>query len=188
MSDTKLEIEVKFRFDDHAEILKRLESIGARKVDEGLEKNILFDRDGEIVKAGKLLRLRLYDGKASLTFKKRGPPSERFIVREEVILELDDFGTGKMLLEALGFRPFRTYEKKRQTWEHDGVGILVDTMPHLGKFIEIEGSKQKIIGTASKLGLDMKDAISKDYGQLFEEFRNSTGLSTNDMLFSEEGK
>ena len=91
-------------------------------------------------------------------------------------------------MEALGFAPAWRYEKRRQTWELGSVGILVDEVPFMGNFIEIEGTEEKIEETASKLGLDMKDAITKDYGQLFRDYLKEKGLPDRDMVFEEEGK
>ena len=181
-ADKSLEIEVKFRIKDPAKIAGKLKKIGAKKVSSGFEKNILFDRNGEIGKAGDLLRLRLFDGKADITFKKF-VPHEKFKVREENIVFIDSFEKGKRLLESMGFRESRKYEKKRQTFECDGAGILVDELPFMGSFVEIEGTEEKIIEMAGKLGLDMKDAITKDYRQLFLEYCKRHGMEGRELVF-----
>ena len=182
-----LEIEVKFRIDCPEKVIEKLKEIGAKKVDSGFERNIKYDRDGQLSKAKELLRLRTYEGKSDITHK-RPVPSERFKVREETVVRIDDYEKGKKLMEALGFEPSGRYEKKRQTWEWKGVGILVDLMPFLGNFIEIEGSEEKIAETAEELGLDMQDAIKKDYGELFEEYLKRHGLPGRDLVFPEGGE
>lgn len=181
--DKTLEIEVKFRIDDPGKIIDKLEQLGAKKIDEGFERNIKFDDDSQRFKAGLLLRLRSYAGMADITYKKR-LPSEKFMMREEVILNIDSFERGKKLLEAIGFKPYFRYEKKRQTWEYNDVGILVDVVV-IGNFIEIEGTKEKITETAEKLGLDMKDAVPISYGELFVEHCKSKGIPLHDMVFEE---
>ena len=181
-----LEIEVKFRVEDPGRITERLRQLGARKVDEGFERNIIFDKGGRYYKSGLLLRLRSYTGKADITYKKK-LPSEKFMRREEVILIIDSFERGKKLLEAIGFEPDFVYEKKRQTWEFNGVGILVDELV-IGRFIEIEGSEEKIEETAVKLGVDMADSIPLSYGELFEEYCKAEGVPLHDMVFGEENK
>ncbi|MBN2330378.1 MAG: class IV adenylate cyclase [Candidatus Aenigmarchaeota archaeon] len=178
-----LEIEVKFRVDDPGTIIERLKRVGARKVDDGFERNIKFDRKCRLLKAGSLLRLRSYAGKADITYKKR-LPSEKFMMREEIILNVDSFERGKRLLEAIGFKPDFRYEKRRQTWEYNGAGILVDELV-IGNFIEIEGTKEKIEETAGKLGLDMRDAIPMSYGELFIEHCKAKGVPLHDMVFGE---
>ncbi len=186
VTDNFIETEAKFRINDPETIVARLRQVGAKKVDEGFERNIKFDKDGELFKAGLLLRLRSYAGKADITYKKR-MPSEKFMVREEVILNIDSFEMGKKLLEALGFKPDFRYEKKRQTWEYNGVGVLVDVVT-VGNFIEIEGPEDKIVETAKKLGLDMHDALPLSYGELFTEYCKEKGIPLHDMVFKEEEK
>ena len=186
-SEKTLEIEVKFRLEDPGKIVEKLEQLGAKKVDDGFERNIKFDKEGgQLLKAESLLRLRSYGGKADITYKKR-LPSEKFMMREEIILNIDSFERGKKLLEAIGFKPDFIYEKKRQTWEYNGVGILVDVLV-IGNFIEIEGTKEKITETAGKLGFDMKDAVPLSYGELFMEHCKAKGIPLHDMVFKEGEK
>jgi len=181
-----LEIEVKFRIEDSAKIVEKLKELGAERVNSGFESNISFDKNGELKRAGNLVRLRSYDGHADITYKKH-VSSDKFSIREETIVKIDSFENGKRLLEALGFKPIWIYEKKRQTWEFDGVGILVDAVP-IGNFVEIEGPEEKIAETAEKLGLDMRDALPLSYGELFMEHCKEKGIPLHDMVFKEEEK
>lgn len=185
-ADKELEIEVKFRIEDPAKIVGKLKVLGARRVDSGLERNIQFDKDGEIEKSHKLLRLRKYAGKADITFKK-SVSNEKFNVRQENIVFIDSFDRGRKLLQALGFTESRKYEKKRQTWELGDIGILVDEMPFLGNFIEIEATEEQIVEMAGKLGLDMRDAITKCYRTLFIEYCRKQGIKKLDLVFGDQG-
>jgi adenylate cyclase class 2 len=185
-----IEIEVKFRISDQSKIVARLKEVGAKLVNSGFEKNVKFDKGGELKNSGELIRLRHYDGKADITYKKKvkdSSPGHKFQVREEIVLNVDSFELGKKLLEAIGFKPSWRYEKRRQTWEYDGVGILVDEVS-IGKFVEIEGPKDKIVEVAGKLGLDMKKSISKSYGELFLDHCQENGLPVQDMVFGEGKK
>jgi len=186
--DKKFEVEVKFRIDSTDSFVSRLKEIGAVKVDDGFERNLKFDKNNEMKNSKELLRLRSYGKKADITHKKKveHPRGDEFKVRDETIVNIDSFERGKKLLEALGFSQVGTYEKQRQTWELGESGILIDTMPFLGKFIEIEGSEEDIEEIAGKLGLEMKDAITNDYVSLFEEYCRENGISGKNMVFSEE--
>jgi len=182
-----IEVELKFKVDNPEEFVRRLKKLGAKKVDDGLEENIKFtDSAGRIEKNDELLRLRSYAGRADITHK-RMMPSTKFKQREEVVVNIDSFGKGRALLERLGFRAKGRYEKKRQTWELGDVGITLDTMPHMGNFMEIEGTEDGIKQTAEKLGLHMKDGITKDYGMLFGEYCRKTG-SKLELVFPEGEK
>ncbi len=180
-----LEIEVKFRIGDPSAVAVKLRKIGARMVNSGLERNITYGGRG-IEERDELLRLRSYAGKADITHKRKsGNAPKGFKVREETIVMIGSFGTGKKLLEAVGYRPAFVYEKKRQTWELGDVGILLDVMPLIGNFMEIEGTEEGIRETAGKLGLDMKDAITKSYGYLFRKHCGEKGVKMDDFVFGE---
>jgi predicted adenylyl cyclase CyaB len=180
-----LEIEVKFRIGDPSEITEKLRKIGGKMVNSGLERNIKYWGNG-LEKTGELLRLRSYAGKADITHKREPEDApEGFKVREETIVGIDSFERGKKLLEALGYRAVFVYEKKRQTWELGNAGILVDVMPLIGNFIEIEGTEGEITETAKKLGLDMHDAIPKSYGYLFDKYCRERGVKKDEFVFPE---
>jgi len=180
-----IETEIKFRIDDPEKISVLLKKLGAKKVDSGFEKNIIFDRNGELAGAERLLRLRSYGGMADITHKRK-IPAEKFKVREELTLKIESFEKGADLLEALGFRPVWKYEKKRQTWELNGAGVTIDAMPVMGNFVEIEASEKEIAETAEKLGLDMTLGITKSYGDLFREHCKDMGVQLKDMVFGDE--
>jgi len=181
-----LEIEVKFRVSDLADVERKLIALDAVKVDEGFERNLIFDRNGEFEAAEKLLRLRSYAGGAMITYKEK-VPSARFKVRKELNLSAGDFEGARKLLEALGFAVVHVYEKRRMTYGLGDVGITLDEVPMLGKFIEIEGSEAGIEETAAKLGFSMDDAILENYNQLFRRFCGEKGLKCRDMVFGEAG-
>ena len=183
----KLEIEVKFRIDDPDEIARKLAGLGAKKVGEGFENNLVFDRNGEFEKSGKLLRLRSHDGKCLITYKQK-KPSDRFKYRDELDLVVADFARAKMLLEVLGFGVVHIYEKKRTTFKLRDVEVMIDTVPFLGNFIEIEGTKQGIAATAKKLGFDMDDTITVTYDKLFRDYCREKGIGYCDMVFKEGEK
>jgi len=181
-----IETEIKFRIDDPERIASALRKAGAKKADSGFEKNIIYDRGGELAQSERLLRLRSYSGKADITFKRK-IPAEKFKVREELRVRIESFEKGASLLEALGFRPVWKYEKKRQTWELDGAGVTIDLMPMMGNFVEIEGSEKGIAEAAEKLGLDMTRGITKSYGDLFREYCKDMGIQLKDMVFGDKG-
>jgi adenylate cyclase class 2 len=183
-----LEIEVKFRIGDPSAVIGKLKEIGARMVDSGLERNIKYGGHG-LEEGDELLRLRSYAGKADITHKRKPKNAPKgFKVREEAIVMIGSFERGRKLLEAIGYRPVFVYEKKRQTWELGDVGILLDVMPLIGNFMEIEGTEDGIRETAGKLGLDMHDAITKSYGELFDQYCADKGIKKDAFVFGEGGK
>ena len=86
-------------------------------------------------------------------------------------------------MERLGYRKSWIYEKKRQVWVLDGVEVLIDELPLIGNFIEIEGSEKEIAAAAKKLGFDMKNALTVNYMEEYNEWRKANGLPKEDLVF-----
>jgi predicted adenylyl cyclase CyaB len=179
-----IETEVKFRIADAAEFSETLRRAGAKLLVTGLERNIKYDRNGELAKKKELLRLRSYADGADITHKRRPPSGPAgFKTREETVVMIESFEEGRKLLERLGYEKVWIYEKKRAVWELGPVEVMVDEMPLIGCFIEIEGEPGEIRKAAGKLGLDMKDASTTTYGQEYESFRKEKGLPRADLVF-----
>src|SRR5512142_2585796 len=98
------ETEAKFYVRYPEELERRVAGLKARLIDSRVrELNLRFDtRDGELSKAGRVLRLR-QDKRARLTYKdsERTPPGA--LGRREVEVTVSDFGETRELLEALGY-------------------------------------------------------------------------------------
>jgi adenylate cyclase, class 2 len=186
-----IEIEVKFKIADPEEFSRRLAKAGAKLIKSGFERNIKYDRNGELHKKKELLRLRDYAGEADITHKRKTKAEaghKGFKVREETVVNIESFERGKKLLEMLGYEKDWIYEKKQQVWVLDGIEVFVDELPQIGNFIEIEGSPEEIRKTAAKLGLHMKDASSSNYGEEYESYRKKNGLPFGDLVFVEENE
>ncbi|MBN1896380.1 MAG: class IV adenylate cyclase [Candidatus Aenigmarchaeota archaeon] len=180
-----LEIEVKFRIGDTKPYEEKLEKLGAKFIESGLERNIKYKGNG-LEKTKDLLRLRTYGGKIVLTHKRK-PKNHNpdFKVQEETDVIVDISENAKKILERLGYEKSWIYEKRRQIWILDGVEVLIDELPLIGNFIEIEGSEEEIKSTAKKLGFYMKDASTKNYGEEYKIWRKSMGLPKEDLIFRE---
>ncbi|MEM9777349.1 MAG: class IV adenylate cyclase, partial [Chloroflexota bacterium] len=140
-----LEIEAKFQYDDLSAVRERLIRLGAiLKKERVYEKNTVYDDAQQSLKnSRRLIRLR-QDEKIKLTFK-GDPPADiqqaaEAKVREEIELELSDFGKMEQILGRLGYEPALVYEKYRETWQVGEVEAVLDEMPY-GNFVELEGSE-----------------------------------------------
>ncbi|MCK4555258.1 MAG: class IV adenylate cyclase [Candidatus Aenigmarchaeota archaeon] len=162
-----VETEVKIKVENFNHIRKKLLELGAKKESNVFEKNTLFD-DGQrsLMKKDCLLRLR-QDRKTKITYK--GPRHLHDMKsREEIEFEVSDIGRAKALLERLGFSKSLVYEKKRETWRHGKIEIVLDEVP-FGKYMEIEGGKKEIISFAKKLGFSESDFTTKTYFEIAKE-------------------
>ncbi len=171
----KKEIEVKIRVDDFSEVEDKLSDCNSS--DWKFEDNYIFDREGELKKSGKLLRVRFVDGKVFLTYKEKLGDDLRFKRRNEIELGV----SGKEivdLLKGLGYKVFFRYQKKRKNIVCGNVKISFDDTP-IGKFVEIEADDEKKLEDFIKnLSLENRELIKKTYYELFREIH-----PTGDMVF-----
>ncbi|MEE9323375.1 MAG: class IV adenylate cyclase [Candidatus Aenigmarchaeota archaeon] len=174
------EIEIKFRVDDEKEMSKKLESIGARKTEEGLEHNLVFD-NGEIRDSGFLLRLRKFNNRSLLTFKKAITKKE-FKEADEVQTDVKDFEGMKEILINLGYEIFWVYEKHKTNFSLGNTLICVDRLP-FGTYMEIEGNENAIRNVIERLGLDPKKGITKTYLELYQDFCKEQGKEMENLIF-----
>ena len=178
------EIEVKFKISKPNSIRKKLRGLGAAR--EGLihEKNIIFNTvDGKFKKAGKMLRLRDANGYI-ITYKGPEDKSHEFKKRHEINLRIKDADMIIELFAAIGYVPDHVYEKKRETWYLEKVNILIDEIPLMGFFVEIEGDTEEIKKAIKSLGFENHEPITKTYIQVYNECQKSQGIEpTKDMVF-----
>lgn len=178
------EIEVKFLVRNLQRLATQLASLGARLIQpRTYERNLRFDRpDASLRLARQVLRLR-QDDAARLTFKGPGQAVDGIYIRQEIEFVVEDFDKARSFLEALGYQPVMFYEKYRTTYDLGGVLVMLDEMPY-GNFIEIEGDTTADIYTlADQLGLDKSRNICASYTALFDQVRQTLGLSFTDLSF-----
>lgn len=178
---TSVERELKFAGVELAALRERLEELDAERVTaSSFEDNWVFDRDGEMVESRRLLRLRVNNRGAQLTYK--GPPrfEETTKVRVEHQTGVDDAEQTRSLLENLGFEVVRRYQKMREVWRLGGVTISLDHTP-IGDFAEFEGTGgQKV---ADRCGLDPARAERRNYLRLYEDHLEENPDASPDMTF-----
>jgi adenylate cyclase, class 2 len=161
-----IEIEKKYRLTGRQrhEVLRRLDEIGATRVGEEFEENILYA--GEALEPGlAVLRLRRTDKRATLTYKERYPSRSDIKHQREDETVVDDPDAMELILDALGFTPALVYEKRRETWTSDQTEIVVDELS-FGWFMEIEGTEHGIEDIEKKLAIKGLKAEMMTYPQL----------------------
>jgi adenylate cyclase class 2 len=181
-----VEREIKFREVEHDRLRDRLLDLEAERTGPGaLEDNWVFDRDGELQDERCVLRLRRDPKGAKLTFK--GPPrfEERTKVRAEHETGIDDPDATRALLEALGYRVVKRYQKMRETWQLGGVTIALDHTP-IGDFAEFEGEGAERV--ARRCELDPANAERRSYLRLYADFQVDHPDAPPDMVFSPPDK
>ncbi len=181
------EVEIKFLVEDAAALEEKLRALGFRlQTARTHELNTLYDTaKGELRKSGQLLRLRQYGDTWTLTHKAKGRQGIHK-TRVETETQVANGQHMHAILLALGYRPSFRYEKFRAEW-NDGTGhVVVDQTP-IGDLAEIEGSPNWIDNTAGRLGITRKQYITKNYAELFQEWKQRTGSPAQAMTFAECG-
>lgn len=189
-----VELECKIPIGDFGAVRAALTASGAEARGGVLEVNRLFDDDRRTLStAGCGLRVRVVrplagEGvvrpgqvesprrPAMLTFK--GPvQSAAFKKREEVELEIDDAEAMVRLLAGLGYAPWLTFEKRRETWRLGGCTVELDEAPRIGRFVEVEGETEEAIHRVlAQLRLDGKQSMTQSYAGLIAEHLRGQGV------------
>lgn len=158
------EVEQKYRCRSLSSFRSRLRRLKARLVKKGTELNEFWDLDGRLAKQKTVLRLRRHGKTAELTFK--GPRlKSRYTKRVELETEVE-FLPAREIIQALGFKLAMRYSKKREVYSLGKLTIVLDSLPRLGAFVELEGSVQAIARAETQLGLSRADREERSYLQM----------------------
>ena len=177
------EIEAKVRIADPEAFRARMNARGAPTAETVLEVNRLFDdAEGTLRQGGSALRLREErrpaDGtvlRTLLTFKgprrqsqmKRRPEFETAVGAAEPMAAI---------LGALGLVEVFSYEKHRTAWRRGDCEVVLDELPHLGWFVEVEGpSEESVLARLAALGLAGEPLIREAYIDLLSQHAARSG-------------
>jgi predicted adenylyl cyclase CyaB len=188
-----VEVEAKLKVDSHDPVRSRLHDTGAEHIGAGLESDCHYDSvDGRLRASDSVLRIRSVrstDGEppgATLTYKGPRLPG-RLKRRPEIQTEITDPDAAGRLLEALGFVPISTIEKRRESWRLLDCRVELDEVPHLGTFVEIEGPDEERISHAQRaLGLDHLEHVTPGYVALLFDYCRKHGLPVDRITFDTE--
>ena len=184
----RLEKEIKLYVVDLGKIESRLKDLGAEVIqNRGLETNLRFDLpDYRLEREHKALRLR-FDTHARLTYKGPSVLEDGALTRTEYEVDVDDFDTAALLLEALGYIVTVQYEKYRTTYAFQDCMIMLDELP-IGNFVEIEGPHSETLAAIARdIGLDAKRAIPMSYIELFNQLCKRHSFDKASLTFSALG-
>lgn len=165
-----VEIEAKIRVDDLSEVRRRLRAAGAAEEGDLLEVNRFFDTPEHALRSRDSgLRVRTTTAvwqkspRHVITFKGPRQPGE-LKRREEIEFEVSDADAAAEMLARLGYRPELAFEKRRQTWALGECEVVLDELPLIGSFVEIEAADADAIERArGQLGLDRSPLVHESY-------------------------
>ncbi len=181
-----IEIESKMRVASIEPVIAALRRLGAVEGPRIEEVNWFFDRpDRSMRQAGEGLRIRSEthsDRDAPLiVVTHKGPRAAGPLkVRAETEMRVDDAEGARSMLEALGFVRTLQFEKRRHRWRYDDCLVELDTLPHLGEFVEVEGPGEQIVqDVCGRLGLD-EPQVTDSYAELIDHWLIDQGITESD--------
>ena len=109
---------------------------------------------------------------------KQNPHKDGFFkVCEELQIEINDFRQAELILNALGLKRVKYWEKYRTSYHLGKVKVEIDELPGIPPFIELEGNREEIEKFVSLLGFSMEDTTSMHGGKILKKYgRDSDNL------------
>ena len=168
-----IEIEVKASVTDPKQMERSIIELGATPIGIEAQADTYYNAPyRDFGKTDEALRIRVQDGKSTLTYK--GPKMDTISkTRKEVQTEIQDLDNMGNILSSLGFFPVATVSKKRKNFRIGDFYISLDEVRNLGNFIEVEitvkdpkNYKEKvesIFKFMAKLGIRRESTIRKSY-------------------------
>jgi adenylate cyclase, class 2 len=184
-----VEIEAKMKVESFEPVLAALRGHGATLLGRFVETDAFFDTaDRTLLAADKGLRLRvavdLATNKSESLLTHKGPvgvgPLKK---REEIQTVVANPEAMARMLEQLGFVQSLRYQKRRESWRLESCRVELDEIPHLGRFVEIEGpGDEAVMKVREKLGLAGSTLIKASYVAMLTAHLQERGESTTEVL------
>ena len=169
------ELEVKILEVNRIKIEETLASLGAKKVFDGDIQTMFFDfKDGAIIKAKNVLRLRKEQDKTELTYKKVHV-TQTAKLAEEYSVEVSNLEMMKKILENLGLTVTESMQKHRVSHTLDHTRFDIDRYAgnygYIPEFLEIEAENIDLIHKyAALLGFKAKDCLPLSTNELIQHY------------------
>jgi len=130
------------------------------------------------------LRLRTVNGRSFVAMKSpRVFLTENIHDRIELEFEAADRAEVFANIERYGLTATAITEKRRWEFKKDDFKVVIDQLPFIGSFLEIEApTVEKISAIVLMLGLSLADGVNKNYSELLEEKLKEIGLPVRPNL------
>jgi len=169
------EIEVKILEINRKTIEQALTGLGAKKILDGDIQTTFFDfKDGRIIKAKDVLRIRKEPDRVELTYKKVHV-AKTAKTAEEYSVEISNLETMRKILENLGLSVKEDIEKHRISYALGNVRFDLDCYAgnygYIPEFMEIEAENIELIHKyAALLGFKAEDCLPWSTEELIRHY------------------
>ena len=154
---------------DIERLTNKLESLGAEKIGDWMQKRYVYDFTPK--RENQWIRLRTNGKKTTLTYKN----IEKNTVdgTKELEIEVLDFEKTNEMLEILGYKNKGYQENKRVRYSLGGVEIDFDTWPRIPTYMEIEGKdEEEIAKTLEVLEIPKDKVTALNCEDIYKEIYN----------------
>ncbi|MFT3786703.1 MAG: class IV adenylate cyclase [Tepidisphaeraceae bacterium] len=185
------ELEAKMKLIDRRAVEQRLRDLNA--VDRGsrFEVNAFYDTpERKLLSKDSGVRLRSMrkpDGSTTCVITFKGPQAKgQLKSRSEIEFGIEDIEKARDLLAELGYsKLLLRFEKRRHTYDLGNCEVVLDELPHLGSFIEIEGPDEaSVMATRDQLGLANEPLITRGYSSLLDAAICAGEIAGPDVRFA----
>ncbi|MEM0913450.1 MAG: class IV adenylate cyclase [Planctomycetota bacterium] len=186
-----VEIEAKFRLSSPHALHRRLTQASARRVAVIREVNTYFDTpDRDLKRADRGLRVRVEEVESQGTrvvITHKGPRVHgRLKSRQEDECVVASAEEALAMLQALGYRPIMTFDKRRTRFALGGCRVELDELPLLGWFVEIEGPSDKaVLAVRDTLKLESSEILRASYIAMLQAYAAEHGLADSILRLPE---
>ena len=163
-------------------LVKKLESLGAIKVSDSLQRRFVYDFNPKLDK--KWIRLRTNGDKTTLTIKE---VFDKNVIggTNELEIVVDDFDKTNKILNELGYKRRNYQENYRTSYKLGNVNFDIDSWPMIPTYVEIEGSSEDEVQSALKLlELDNLKTTTLDVDSIYNEIYNIKVMDIEELKFN----
>lgn len=167
----KNEIEAKVLEIDEEKLSEKLRSIGAQKIFDSHVKSELYDfPDGRIEENG-VLRLRTIEDRSFVTRKEKVVFDDDAKEMHEIEFDVDNPEEFREFMNSIGAEKVREGSKHRIKWVKDDVEFVIDKIPEIPCFLEVEApDREKMKKAFQELGFSMEETVNWGAKEIFEHY------------------
>ncbi len=153
------EVEVKIRNINKAEIIRKIEKLGGKKIFTGRVIDYRFDTpDRDLSRQGKALRIRQKGKYIYLNLKGKKKSIDNIIGRDEIGVKISNFKTMHKILNDLGYIKIFELNKYRTEYRTEDITFDIDEYLGLDPILEIESDTfEKVEEYIDKLEIKNED-------------------------------
>ena len=162
------------------EIIQKLETLGAKKVGEWLQKRYVYDTNPKSENAW--FRLRTNGIETTLTYK--NVEKNTIDGTKELEIIVSDFEKTNDMLKLMGYHHRGYQENKRIRYMLDDIEIDIDSWPLIPTYMEIEGKNEIEINTIlEKLNVPEEKITALNCQDIYKDIYNIDIDSIKELSF-----